>query len=111
MRHDHPLARYWMHNGMVKVSGEKMSKSLGNFITIRDLLNKPVDPMAIRLFVLTAQYRKTMDFTDTAIAAATQSWQTIKEALLFGYEFGEQLAGKILHPPQRATISTDFEMR
>lgn len=96
--HNHPLARYWMHNGMVKVSGEKMSKSLGNFITIRELLDQPVDPMAIRLFVLTAQYRKPMDFTDTAIAAATQSWQTIKEALLFGYEFGEQLAWENLAP-------------
>ena len=79
-----PLAKYWLHNGMVKVDGEKMSKSLGNFITIRELLDRGVDPMAVRLFVLTAQYRKPMDFTDAAIAAASNGWNTMKEALLFG---------------------------
>ena len=46
------LANYWMHNGMVKVEGEKMSKSLGNFITIRELLEQ-YEPMAVRLFCLT----------------------------------------------------------
>ncbi|WP_445631539.1 cysteine--tRNA ligase [Nostoc sp. DSM 114167] len=86
-----PLARYWLHNGMVKVDGEKMSKSLGNFTTIRDLLDRGVDPMAVRLFVLTAQYRTPIDFTDEAIAAATNGWHTIKEGLLFGHQYGEKL--------------------
>ena len=86
-----PLALYWLHNGMVTVNGEKMSKSLGNFITIRELLNRPVDPMAVRLFVLQAQYRKPIDFTDEAIASATNGWHTLKEGLLFGYEYGMQL--------------------
>lgn len=86
-----PLALYWLHNGMVTVNGEKMSKSLGNFITIRELLDRPVDPMAVRLFVLQAQYRKPIDFTDEAIASATNGWHTLKEGLLFGYEYGKQL--------------------
>ena len=86
-----PLAGYWLHTGMVKVEGEKMSKSLGNFITIRDLLNRPVDPMAVRVFVLMAQYRKPVDFTDDAIESATNGWNTLKEGLLFGYQYGEQL--------------------
>ncbi|KZL50194.1 cysteine--tRNA ligase [Nodularia spumigena CENA596] len=86
-----PLATYWLHNGMVKVDGEKMSKSLGNFTTIRDLLDRGVEPMAVRLFVLMAQYRKPIDFTDEAIAAATNGWHTLKEGLLFGYEYGEKL--------------------
>lgn len=85
------LANYWMHNGMVKVEGEKMSKSLGNFTTIRDLLDKPVDPMAVRLFILQAQYRKPVDFTEEAIEAATNGWETLKEGLLFGQKFGKQL--------------------
>ena len=93
------LARYWMHNGFVNVGGEKMSKSLGNFTTIRQLLETPLpildgktlDPMALRLFVLQAQYRKPIDFTDDAIAAAQQSWQTLKEGLLFGYDYGGAL--------------------
>lgn len=95
-----PLARYWMHNGFVNVGGAKMSKSLHNFTTIRQLLETPLevlagerlDPMALRLFVLQAQYRKPIDFTEEAIAAAQQSWQTLKEGLLFGYDYGEQLA-------------------
>jgi cysteinyl-tRNA synthetase len=84
-----PLSTYWLHNGMVKVDGEKMSKSLGNFTTIRDLLDRGVEPMAVRLFVLQAQYRKPIDFTDEAIAAATNGWHTLKEGLLFGYEYGD----------------------
>jgi cysteinyl-tRNA synthetase len=86
-----PLARYWMHNGMVMVDGKKMSKSLGNFTTIRELLDRPVDPMAVRYFVLQAHYRKPLDFTDEAIATASGSWKTLKEGLLFGYQHGEKL--------------------
>ena len=86
-----PLANYWLHNGMVKVEGEKMSKSLGNFTTIRDLLDRPVDPMAVRLFILQAHYRKPVDFTDEALVAATNGWATLKKGLLFGYEYGQQL--------------------
>ncbi len=93
------LSRYWMHNGMVNVGGEKMSKSLGNFTTIRQLLDEPLeilggdrlDPMALRLFVLQAQYRKPIDFSADAIAAAQSSWQTLKEGLLFGSEYGQTL--------------------
>ncbi|MBD2307129.1 cysteine--tRNA ligase [Chroococcidiopsis sp. FACHB-1243] len=85
------LSHYWMHNGMVKVNGEKMSKSLGNFITIRELLDRPTDPMAVRLFVLQAHYRKPIDFTDEAIAAATNGWHTLREGLLFGHQYGKQL--------------------
>ena len=85
------LANYWMHNGMVKVDGEKMSKSLGNFTTIRELLDQGIDPMAVRLFILQAQYRKPVDFTDEAITAATNGWETLKEGLIFGTKFGQQL--------------------
>jgi cysteinyl-tRNA synthetase len=93
-----PLARYWLHTGMVTVNGEKMSKSLGNFITIRDLLNRPVDPMAVRLFVLMAQYRKPVDFTDDAVTGATNGWHTLQEGLLFGYQYGKQLGWQVSFP-------------
>lgn len=85
-----PLARYWLHNGFVTVNGEKMSKSLGNFTTIRDLLDSEggPEPMALRLFVLQAQYRKPIDFTPEAIASAQRSWNTLKEGLSFGYKQG-----------------------
>lgn len=88
-----PLARYWLHNGMVTVNGEKMSKSLGNFTTIRDILEgnwsdypRPVDPMVIRLFVLQAHYRKPLDFTKDAIIAAENGWQTLKEILALDWQ-------------------------
>jgi cysteinyl-tRNA synthetase len=93
-----PLANYWMHNGMVRVNGVKMSKSLGNFTTIRDLLDgkwsfypQPVEPMAVRLFIMQAHYRKPLDFTEEAIATAESSWKTLKEGLLFGYQYGMKL--------------------
>jgi len=86
-----PLARYWLHNGMVTVDDEKMSKSLGNFITIRELLDRPTDPMAVRLFVLMAHYRKPIDFRSRALESAQNGWETLKEGLLFGARYGEQL--------------------
>ncbi|MBE9223083.1 cysteine--tRNA ligase [Cyanobacterium stanieri LEGE 03274] len=84
------LANYWMHNGMVKVEGEKMSKSLGNFITIRELLEQ-YEPMAVRLFVLQANYRKPIDFTKDAMESATNGWHTFAEGLQFGLKHGEAL--------------------
>jgi cysteinyl-tRNA synthetase len=79
-----PLAQFWLHNGMVNVGGEKMSKSLGNFTTIRQLLDQGgVNPMALRLFVLQAHYRKPLDFTEESIAAATSGWHTLLDGLLF----------------------------
>ncbi|MEH2127803.1 cysteine--tRNA ligase [Nostoc sp.] len=104
-----PLARYWMHNGMVTVDGQKMSKSLGNFTTIRDLLDRGVDPMAVRLFVLTAQYRTPIDFTDEAIAAATNGWHTIKEGLLFGYQYGEKLGWDLENRENYPIQNSDIE--
>lgn len=88
-----PLARYWMHNGMVNVNGEKMSKSLGNFTTIRQLLDAEggPHPMAVRLFLLQAQYRKPVDFTEGAIASVQNSWHTLEEGLLFGHQYGQAL--------------------
>ncbi|MBA2750027.1 MAG: cysteine--tRNA ligase, partial [Tatlockia sp.] len=86
-----PLANYWLHNGMVTVDDEKMSKSLGNFITIRELLDRPTEPMAVRLFVLMAHYRKPIDFSDRALESANNGWETLKEGLLFGDRYGGQL--------------------
>ncbi len=79
-----PLARYWLHNGMVNVDGEKMSKSLGNFTTIRALLASGVSAMTLRLFVLQAHYRKPLDFTREALEAAATGWHGLNEALGLG---------------------------
>jgi cysteinyl-tRNA synthetase len=105
-----PLSTYWMHNGMVNVGGEKMSKSLGNFTTVRDLLDKAhINPMALRLFVLGGQYRKPIDFTDEAITAATNGWATLKAGLLFGPELGEKLGWAKDHDVLDETAIAAFE--
>ncbi len=83
------LATYWLHNGMVNVDGQKMSKSLGNFTTIRALLNTGVSPMSVRLFVLQAHYRKPIDFTKEAIKAANSGWKRLNSALLLGIKYSE----------------------
>jgi cysteinyl-tRNA synthetase len=86
------LSNYWLHNGMVNVGGEKMSKSLGNFTTVRQLLEEGgVNPRVLRLFLLQGQYRKPIDFTDEAIAATTNGWATLNEGLCFADQFGAQL--------------------
>ncbi|MDA8252192.1 MAG: cysteine--tRNA ligase [Rhodospirillales bacterium] len=63
------FARYWLHNGMLLIGGEKMSKSLGNFLTVRDVLTKAPGE-AVRLALLRAHYRATLDFSDALLAEA-----------------------------------------
>jgi cysteinyl-tRNA synthetase len=93
------LARYWLHNGMVNVNGEKMSKSLGNFTTIRALLADGVSPMTLRLFVLQAHYRKPLDFTRAALDAAATGWQGLRAALAVGETLGWKALGAGLPKP------------
>ncbi len=81
-----PLANYWMHNGFVNIAGEKMSKSLKNFKTIRSVLAY-YHPMAVRLFILQAHYRQPIDFTEEAMESATKSYNLIDESLRFKEDF------------------------
>ncbi len=61
--HDHPFVNYWMHNGFVRVDNEKMSKSLGNFFTVREIL-KYYQPEVVRFFILRAHYRSPLNYSD-----------------------------------------------
>ena len=85
------LAKYWLHNGMVNVGGKKMSKSLGNFTTIRSLLKEGISPMTLRLFILQANYRKPVDFTNEALQAASQGWKGLNVALSIGSIHAERM--------------------
>src|SRR5512142_1429742 len=89
--HGHPLARIWMHNGFLQVEGEKMSKSLGNFITIRELLDtdkfdgQPWPGDALRLTMLSTHYRQPIDWTAKALSIAAHTlhqFQNIGEMVL-----------------------------
>ena len=87
---DGEFARVWLHNEMLQVEGKKMSKSLGNFFTVRDLLDKGVPGEVIRMVYLTTHYSKPMDWTDhkRAEAEATlRKWYGI----LHGHGFGPKL--------------------
>ena len=80
-----PFARYWMHNGFINIDNEKMSKSLGNFFTVRDIL-KEYNPEDIRMFMLSAHYRSPVNFSRDMVAQAHASLQrlyTARENLLF----------------------------
>ncbi|GAB4581882.1 MAG: cysteine--tRNA ligase [Anaerolineales bacterium] len=75
-----PFARYWVHNGMLQLSGEKMSKSLGNIISIDQFLSKnPAD--VFRLIVLNSSYRSPLTFTDEVIEQATRGLERLRGAL------------------------------
>ena len=82
----HDSVHYWMHNNMITINGQKMGKSLGNFITLEQfftgdhpLLTQAYSPMTIRFFILQAQYRSTLDFGNDALQAAEKAWQRLAE--------------------------------
>jgi cysteinyl-tRNA synthetase len=75
-----PFARYWMHNGMLQLGGEKMSKSLGNIISIKEFLSKR-DADVMRMLVLNGSYRAPLVFNDETLDAAEKGLERIKSAL------------------------------
>ncbi len=75
-----PFAKYWIHNGFVNIRSEKMSKSLGNVLNIRDIL-KEVHPEALRLFLLSSHYRSPLDYNDTSIREASVGLERLYTAL------------------------------
>ncbi|MDY0270258.1 cysteine--tRNA ligase [Trichloromonas sp.] len=75
-----PFVKYWLHNGFVNVNQEKMSKSLGNFFTIRDILQK-YDAEVVRFFILSAHYRSPIDFSDQNLEDAKAGLSRFYEAL------------------------------
>lgn len=76
----HQFARYWMHNGTLNINGEKMSKSLGNFIMTRDLLERRAS-RTIRFFLLSAHYRHPLNYTELAMDQADQALERIDRTL------------------------------
>ena len=84
----HPAVKYWMHNNMLTINGQKMGKSYNNFITLEQfftgnhpLLKKAYSPMTIRFFVLSAHYRGTVDFSNEALEAAEKGLEKLMNAI------------------------------
>jgi cysteinyl-tRNA synthetase len=76
-----PFAKVWLHNNMVTVNGQKMSKSLGNFVTLDELFGK-YDPMTCRFFVLQGHYRSPQDFSPEALDAAQRGFARLARTVL-----------------------------
>ena len=82
------MVRYWMHNNMITINGQKMGKSLGNFITLEQFftgehasLDQAYSPMTIRFFILSAHYRGTVDFSNEALKAAQKGYDRLMDGL------------------------------
>ncbi len=98
-----PFVRYWLHNGFVNINSEKMSKSLGNFFTIKEVLER-YDAEALRFFLLTAHYRSPLDFSDQNVKEAEIGLDRIYSALARIDELTAGMkAGSVTVPAQNLT--------
>ncbi len=84
----HPMVKYWMHNNMLTINGQKMGKSLGNFITLdqfftgnHPMLEQPYSAMTIRFFILSAHYRGTVDFSNDALKSSEKGLQRLLQGI------------------------------
>ena len=75
------FVKYWLHNNMVTVNGQKMGKSLGNFVTLKQSFEKH-DPLVVRFFILQSHYRSPLDFSDAAIEGAGKGLEKLRNTCL-----------------------------
>lgn len=112
-----PFARYWLHNNMCTLNGQKMSKSLGNGVLIKEVLSegtpqleKTFEPVVVRHFILTSHYRATLDFSSDALKAAESGSYKLRDA---ARELTRAAAQAAAQPPREAirTSLAEFEQR
>lgn len=94
-----PFVKYWLHNGLVQLGEEKMSKSLGNLITIKEALER-YSPDAIRIFVLSSHYRSPLTYSEEALEAAERGADRLRQAV-HGEGKGEKVGDRIDSEPYR----------
>ena len=100
---------YWVHNNMITINGQKMGKSLGNFITLQDLF-RTYSPMTIRFFILQAHYRSTLDFSNEALEAAEKGYKRLMAAWRMLADASEantsEVAEKMADAPSEVSASS-----
>jgi cysteinyl-tRNA synthetase len=110
-----PFCRYWLHNGMLMIRGEEMHKSLGNFITLKEAFEQ-YPPLSIRFFILGSHYRNPLDFSETALQAASKGLerlqgavQAVRERLSWAEsgELDEAFAAKLAEHKERFVEAMD----
>ncbi|MFH1971139.1 MAG: cysteine--tRNA ligase [Patescibacteria group bacterium] len=94
------FVNYWLHTTFLKIDGKRMGKSLGNFLTVSDLVNKGFDPLSLRYLFLTANYRDTLNFTWQGLSSAQNSLNKLKEFTL-----------SLKNKNQRFTLSREKEIK
>jgi len=87
------FVKYWFHSGFLMVEDEKMSKSLGNFIRLQDLIDQGYEPMSLRYLFLTSHYRTTMNFTYVALKASQEAYRKLK-SIVAGWQGDKSRANK-----------------
>lgn len=102
-----PFVQIWVHHNFLRIEGEKMSKSLGNFLTLDDLINKGYSPMALRLFFLSAHYRSELNFTFDQLDVSQKSYQRLLGLLS---SFRTQTERSTLSPEKMDKVN-DFRHR
>ncbi|MCF8275270.1 MAG: cysteine--tRNA ligase [Flavobacteriales bacterium] len=117
-------AKYWLHNNMITLNGQKMAKSLGNTIMLHEffsgdnkLLDQAFDPMTIRFFILQAHYRSTLDFSNEALLAAQKGYSKLRSALATARELSlnwnqdtPEVAAKIAKWSEECTEAMNDDM-
>lgn len=98
-----PLSKLWMHIGFVQVKEEKMSKSLGNFVTLKDLLGRYCSN-TVRLFYLMTHYRQPLAFTDQVIKTAYNTYESLKKSLSFLKDTSPEVKEQVLNRPSTLNL-------
>jgi cysteinyl-tRNA synthetase len=109
-----PFVHYWVHNGFVTINSEKMSKSLGNFFLVKDILVH-FRPMVLRFFILSTHYRSPLDFSDERLTEAEKAWSRIVSSVEGAKQLLQQTAGQTSGQPSTelaeavATARSEYE--
>jgi len=101
------FANYWMHNGFLKINGDKMSKSLGNFFTVRDICQQ-YDPQAFRFFMLSAQYRTPLNFSKELIEDASKGLDRILNGAEKLKEIADKKNGRIINEKEQLILEEEM---
>lgn len=101
------FAKYWIHNGFVNISSEKMSKSLGNVLNIRDIL-KSVHPEALRLFLISSHYRSPLDYNQSSIKESASALERLYAAMAAVDEVSKRAGTSDQLPEELANINDRF---
>jgi cysteinyl-tRNA synthetase len=106
--HNHGIANYWMHNGLLNIDGEKMSKSEGRVLLVKDLT---VDMNAFRLFTLSTHYRSPIMYTDEVLSSYEKEWEKVEriyKAIFLKLDLADMLYGQAKIDPDLLKIYKDF---